>query len=185
MTQMGLDYQKHLENQRHNLAGEGIDRDKANVTMRESQFNYSDSGNGIKQREVSAKESDARTNVKNAITRSREADTTAGKLALDKKALGYRYNDKDTGTEQRLANANIANKDVDTKSKQIDVSRYELTKDMSLADALALMMSADTDYETKLAISKVLEAEVDQLSKPVKSAFNAVNPFANFMSGVK
>lgn len=85
MTQMGLDYQKHLENKRHNVVSEGIQQQTADASTSQAQTqSYLASYKG---REVAAKEKEADAKMKSAEASAYEASFADEKLAVEQQKL--------------------------------------------------------------------------------------------------
>lgn len=174
MTQMGLDYMKHRENVRHNMASEDVDRRNAasnerNATSNEqnalSNRQNADTNKYVasfKDREVQVQERNAKSNERNASSNERNAasNEVTAQIKRDELNLEQKYKEREMaakelsaeGTYLRgLASQLSANTDANYKKEMLRIDEH--------------YKSGMLDYYDRMALAKELEQRVDKAYK--------------------
>lgn len=162
MTQMGLDYQKHLENRRHNLVSESIDSRNA----------------ASNERNAASNESNAYSNARNAASNERNA------YSQERTSFA---NERNAATNER--NANINQQNADTNRMQAQTSQYiasfkprEVAASEGQANARLLSAQAAQTQAANSAEANQIKRESNALTSrsiDVEEAKNAITKAFN------
>lgn len=189
MTTMGLEWEKHLENKRHNVAMEGFEDRSVGTREKDAETNRLNYGVNVKNsesqaRQAGAAESQARSaairadnDTMNAKTNAKRANIEQGKLdldtsrfqqiekprlTLDQMGLAIKKQEADAKSEQARAATTQANTQQYLSSfEPRRVAASELQSHASKLQAEASQQSADTSWD--VANTREKQRQWDQL----------------------